>query len=164
MVLRRLSKITQDEEKEAKNCKIRVGAATSCALPAHSTTFLLSHAPYFMRPTHGWRPGGAFCLFSKLFLVENPKFHLLTGMQWCTINRDSCTHFYSLRKLAVQGKGQVSGASWQRISILLLFSLGYVFLLFCNDVSFHVQLNLSWLWFHDELILICWIQVIKFVI
>ena len=27
--------------------------------------------------------------------------------------------------------------------LLLLFSLGYVFLLFCNNVSCHAQLNLS---------------------
>jgi len=37
----------------------------------------------------------------------------------------------------------------------------FFFLLFCNDISWHVQLNLYWLGFYDESLLICWIQLIK---
>jgi len=39
-------------------------------------------------------------------------------------------------------QGSSIKASRKIISIFLLFSLGYVFLLFDNDVGFHVQLNL----------------------
>jgi hypothetical protein len=98
------------------------------------------------------------CCFS---LLKNLSSHLLITKQWCTINRNSCAHFHSFRKLAVQGKVQAIELQGRGF-LFLLFSIGYVFLLFCNDVGCHEQLNLSWLVFQDETLLIYWIQLTKF--
>jgi len=91
-----------------------------------------------MEMTKEW----CLCNFQVGFCGKILFLLLWPSKQSCTINRDYCTLFYSFRKLVVQDKGQASRASRQRISILLLFSLEYVFLLLCNDVGFHEQLNL----------------------
>jgi len=124
--------------KSVKNCRIRVRGAASYTL-AHGTMRLCapSHAHY------AWtRAMSVFWLFSKPFLEEKSYSHSLNPqviMHY--INRTLCTLFYGFIKLEVQGKGQASRASRKRISILFLFFLGYIYLLFCNDVGCYEKLN-----------------------
>jgi len=116
--------------KNVKNCWVCAGGTTSCAL-AHGMGHQpsLPHAPIHTKPRTphmNTSSMNCFLVFRSRFWWKNPIF----------------TVFYSFRKLEAQGKGQTSWSLRHRISIHLLFYLGHVFLLFCNDVGFHKQLNL----------------------
>jgi len=50
----------------------------------------------------------AYSLFFKLDRCKNPSFLWLNPKQSFNINRDPCTHYFSFRKLTVQGKCQAS--------------------------------------------------------
>jgi len=80
-----------------------------------------------MRPCTQTQPEMAICLFSKLNRCKKPIFILLNHKYSYATNKYPFTYYNSFRKLAVQGKGQASEFQG-RISILLLLSLGYVFL------------------------------------
>ena len=73
----------------------------------------------------------------------------------------SCAHVsHSMRpahdcKASGASQGSNIRVSRQMISLILMFSLGYDFILFCNNVCCHVKLNLFWLGFQDEPLLIC---------
>jgi len=81
------------------------------------------------------------CLCFQAGSVEKPCFLLLNSKQSYAIKRDSCTHFYSFRKLTVQGKGPTLESRADDLHSPLVLSSVY-FLLICYDVCCHVQLNL----------------------
>jgi len=130
--------------KKVKSCIIRTRGAVSFA-PAHGTTLHdASYATVYQAVclVHGNYHQLLFACFPNCFCWKTLVFILLTPKHWCIINRDSCPLFYSLKKLEVKGKSQPLGASRQSIYIILLFSLRYVFIFYCNDACCHVQVNL----------------------
>ena len=125
----------------------------------------MPHAPLCMRQ-HSLLPHAPLHNKSCALRIETCReccLFVFEAVFFGGMDRGPCTLFYSLRKLTVQGKSQTLGASSQMIYALLLFSLGYVFILFCNiGVGFHEKLNLFLLRFHDEPLRIRWIILIKF--